>query len=154
MRKTLLISILVLTLAAGMSTPARAAASIEGSGTYSHSNLSLTPIRTFDGTTYYNLSFTDTLTGILTASCTLTGTLAVHADGSANGSGLDRCTGTVAGHPGPFLLGVVASISAGGAATGWFVLRGSGPLQGVYGHGTVQGTLIAGTMAVLVHFDL
>jgi hypothetical protein len=152
MHKRLFIPVLVVALSVGFAPPARAAQPTEGTGTYTNYGFSLTPIGKADGSTLYGLSFSSTLTGILAGSCSATGTEVVHPDGSAIARGSVTCTGTVAGQPGTFLLGAVASAAPDGTVRASFVLSGTGTLANLHGHATAEGTLLSGTNAAVVHF--
>jgi hypothetical protein len=151
MRKTLLVSVLLLTVSLCISLPVRAA-SLAGTDYYTNYNFSTTLLGTVADSTFYHLSFSSTLTGILPGSCSVAGTEATGADGSATAWGTATCSGTVAGIPGTFQLAIIAAFTPAGAAQLWFSVTGSGRLADLHGGGTGQGTFVTGKDAVLLHF--
>jgi hypothetical protein len=151
MRKILFVLVL-LSVSFGLSIPARAA-SLVGTDYYTNDNFSSTPLGTAGDSTFYHLSFSSTLTGILPGSCSVAGTEAARADGSATAWGTATCSGTVAGIAGTFQLAILATFTPAGAARLWFTVTGSGPLAHLRGGGTGQGNLVVGQDAILLHFD-
>ena len=154
MRKLLVIPLLLFALSIGFSSPARATTPTEGTGTYANSNI--TPISSSQagGNTFVSLSFTQVLTdSILMGSCSGIATEVLHADGTANATGSETCTGTVAGQQGVFNSSFVLTQAANGFVEGQFVLSGTGSLGNLHGHGTAQGSVLSGTNTVAVHLD-
>ena len=154
MRKLLIIPMLVFALFVGFSTPARATPPTVGSGTFTDSNFTVTPIRQGDGK-FISASFTEALTGILAGSCAVTLTEVFHADGTGNFSGSQTCTGAVGSQAGAYSFSFVGTQAANGSLQGSFVLSGTGTLANVHGQGTFQGSALTGmgTYTAQVHFD-
>jgi hypothetical protein len=140
MRRLLLVPLLVFALFAGFSTPTRAAAPIEGSGTFTDGpNSTLVLTGQAGGNTFYSQTFTLIFSGFLEATCPAFNTQVVHADGSDNFRGSGTCTGTVGNMQGTFSIPFVGIVAADGSESGTFrVSGGTGSLAGVLGQGSFQ----------------
>ena len=130
---------------------ATASPPVTGSGWYTVTGAAVTGVRLADGNVFV------TETEYADATGTLTGTFAhdlvvtIHPDGSLNFRGTGTFTGTVNGLPGTFTdtiegQGSVVSADLHGTIT---ILRGSGDLEGLPGHMTIEGIpATGGTYAV------
>ena len=141
MRRLFLVPVLVGALSAAFSAPARAEAGVvTGTGTGQTTIVTFTPIKQADGNTFFMFTTATVETGIETGSCTGAFTGVRHADGSLNLRASQTCTGTIAGHPGTWLLSPVAvTIAPDGAIDAQEVVTGVGSLAGLHGTRTVTG---------------
>ena len=154
MRNLLLIPVLVFALSIGFSTPARATTPTTGSGTFTVTFVSFTPLGHADGNSFSSVTYTETDTGILAGSCSSALTQVIHADGASNFTGSETCTGTVAGRPGSWIADFGGTGAADGSFEGAAVLSGTGNLHGTdtfLGHLTSTGANV--TYTGQVHFD-
>ncbi len=155
MRKMLCIPVLFLALSVGLTTPVRAAPPIEGSGTFTDSNVIVTPVRQADGNTFISVTFTEVDTGILTGWCLASFTEVIHSDGAGNFIGSQTCKGSVYSQAGTYIFSFVGTqVQAPfGPFHGQFVLSGTGTLSNLHGQGTFQAGGLSGIYTVAVHVD-
>jgi hypothetical protein len=153
----LLIGVPVLAAALGLVFASTSAAGPPATvtGTYTTTGVAVESMRTADGNTFTNATFSGTYAGGLSGAFEAEGTVKTTDNGDAFiGHGKITCTGcTIGGRTGDF-VGEISNQSPdpkmGGIVT---VLSASGGLAGLHAVNHFEGTPFAGTTSWTYHFD-
>ena len=144
-----------LSLAVGPAVSAAEPAQANGTFTFSFSSVS---IRTADGNTFVDYTFTETTLGIFDGTRVGSGSAVIHSDGSFNTINSGTFTGTIAGRSGTAEMSFRGSGTFASAGGSYTVTGGTGGLAGVHAEGKDSGsatgpTTFAGTYSVKVNFS-
>ena len=142
LRLCLLLALISLLPVVG-ATAATASPPRPASGTVGNTSATFNSVRAAAGNLIVDLSATATYTGTFTGTSTLSGTLIIHADGSANFHDIEIFTGTVDGVPGTVTLDLNGSNDSAlvvhATAT---IIDASGALAGLHGVLHEVGTVV------------
>ena len=130
---------------------------VQANGTFTVS-FSPVSLRTADGNTFIDYTFSTRMLGAFEGTRTGSGSLVIHPDGSFNTENSGIFTGTIAGASGTAVIRERASGTFASAAASFSVGHGTGGLAGVHAEGTDSGsatgpTSFAGTYSVKMHFS-
>lgn len=129
----------------------------QANGTFTVS-FSPVSVRTADGNTFIDYTFSEEMVGALAGTRTGMGSLVIHPDGSLNTSNSGIFTGTIAGVSGTVVMRYTGSGTFASAAGSFSVTDGTGGLAGVHAEGSDSGaatgpTSLAGTYSFKVHIS-
>ena len=134
------IALVSLAVAAG---GANAAPPLVGSGTFTYQSSTFDGIRQAGGNTIIELSATVLYTGTFAGTSTLSGTLTLHPDGTANFHDVETFTGTVNGVPGTVTFNLAGTGPAGLFKGTDVIVSGTGGLANLRGVLSEVGTVPA-----------
>lgn len=155
LRLATLLLVSALSLAVAPAVYADEPVQANGTNTVSLSPLS---VRTADGNTFIDYTFSEDFLGGVIGTRVGSGSLVIHPDGTLSTENSGTFTGTIAGVSGTALFRFSASGTFASAAGRLRVTDGTGGLAGVHAEGTASGsatgpTSFAGTYSFKVHFS-
>ena len=155
LRLTTLALVSALSLAVPPAVYADEPAQANGTFTFSFSSVS---IRTADGNTFLDYTFSEHMLGAFDGTRTGSGSAVIHPDGSFNTTNSGIFTGTISGASGTAVIRFTGSGTFASAGGSFNVTGGTRGLAGVHAEGTDSGsatgpTSFAGTYSFKVHFS-